>query len=570
MKRYIRYISIVGILLSLFSACNLENGSEQPVSTDGRLRIKGEIVGADIAVVTKAIRDDLNSYDKFETNDKIGFFSFHENLCNKDSEDDHLPDDDKYYKNHELTYTPEKMFEDLKSDEYVELPTLGVTFAYFPYSDEPVPSASFEEGKYVKADGTGLTDDETYVHIFTEDDKVEDILTASVAKLSYSVNYAFRHQFSMLLFDLGEGFSVKKQDEKGLTVHLTERILGAHVTREWGPESAPEVLKFVIDRRPATETQRPGHIDFVTGGVIPNYPEKGKSVYRMILPHASKVDYILLKDENGNEQKVYMPESALPKMEPGWIYSLTIRMDGIVPTVYPCEIEPWGDDPEEIEVNKLPGIYTRGELEEWAKLYNENQALLPDLGGDKEDATYKALAEYGTKEETGWTFYLRGNIDCDGLNTNMLIRTLGDGVTLDGGKCTLSNLTLQASGNNDAGIIGEMTGGTVRDLHLVNVTVVGGNAGTSAGCIAAKISGGVVTECTVKQASMKGKGYVGVLTGTMSGGAAGLCKFRGTVTAPLELEDDYGAYQGVVGMFAGYTPSFSQNIVNQVRFTSTE
>ena len=81
-----------------------------------------------------------------------------------------------------------------------------------------------------------------------------------------------------------------------------------------------------------------------------------------------EIDYIEATDVNGNIQKIRSVKETLPELKPGWKYPMTIRMDGIVPTVYPHEIEPWGE-PTKIEVDKLPGIYTPDDFEKWLALY---------------------------------------------------------------------------------------------------------------------------------------------------------------------------------------------------------
>ena len=571
MKTNIKYLPIWGILLLFFSACSPENNVEESTEICNRLWIRGEIVGA--AMVTKAdgadtdagtdtdtsggtdtgsgegIKaevDGLGSYTKFVEGSEIGFFSFHKNGCNGNHTNGE-GDDDTYYQNRKLTYTAEKKFEDLEgpSDGPVFLPTLGSTFAYFPYS------------KAVEV--SDKNDNEVYINIFKEPNVVEDILTASAVKLSTSVNYGFRHQFSMLLFYLGEGFKEENQAEDGITVHLTEKILGAHVTREW--ENDRERLTFTVDRG---DLNGPGCSEFKTGPRIDNY-DKGRAVYRVILPPGSDVDYIELKDQNGNPQKVRLPktDNVLPKLESGHKYPLTIKMDGVKPTVYPHSISKW-EEKEDVEILEPAGIRSSEELQDWITLYNDedNKKYLED-----KDDTNNPFCEYGTKEDGHWTFYIRANIDCADLKDEdgVLINELGDGVTLDGGKYILSNLTLKAAPNGNAGIIGNVKG-NLKGLRLENVTVIGGGSRTSAGCIAAIISGGQVMDCTVKMANMTGSGFVGVLAGTMSGGVANRCRFRGMVMAPLYLSgEQQKTYQGIVGKIE-VGAAFGDDITNQVNF----
>lgn len=587
MKTNIKYLPIWGMLLLFFSACSpeSENGMEESTEICNRLWIRGEIVGAAVATKAdgtstdagtdtdtsegtdpstgegiKAEVDGLGSYTKFVEGSEIGFFSFHKNNCDgnhtgdEDDESDTAPD--TYYKNRKLTYTAEKKFEDLGYDESkgpVFLPSLGSTFAYFPYSEGEAPN-----------DYKKLEENEFYINIFKEENVVEDILTASAVKLSTSVNYGFRHEFSMLLFYLGEGFNEEDQNTtEGFTVHLTQKILGAHVTRKW--ENDRERLIFTVDRGDVNDADAgPGYSMFKTGPSIIGYDTEGRAVYRVILPPDSEVDYIELKDQNEKLQKVRLPKTVLPKLEPSHKYPLTIKMDGVEPTVYPHSISKWEEEGE-VEIPKPAGIRSLEELQEWIALYNDedDKKHLED-----EDNVENPFTKYGTKESGGhWTFYIRANIDCANLTDEdgVLIDELGENVTLDGGKYVLSNLTLKATTGGNAGIIGNMKG-ILKGLRLENVTVTGGGSGTSAGCIAAIISGGQVLDCTVKMANMTGSGFVGVLAGTMSGGVANRCRFRGMVMAPLHLPaGQQKTYQGIVGKMEAEA-AFGGDIINQVNF----
>lgn len=587
MKINIKYLPIWGMLLLFFSACSpeSENGMEESTEICNRLWIRGEIVGAAVATKAddtdtdagtdtgegtdpgtgegiKAEIDGLGSYTKFVEGSEIGFFSFHKNGCNgshtdgEGDESDTAPD--TYYQNRKLTYTAEKKFEDLDYDESkgpVFLPSLGSTFAYFPYSDAGQASTGYEKT---------LEQNEFYINIFKEKNVVEDILTASAVKLSTSVNYGFRHEFSMLLFYLGEGFNEENQNaEDGIIVHLTKKILGAHVTREWVGDR--ERLIFTVDRGDVNDADAgPGYSMFKTGPSIKGYDTKGRAVYRVILPPDSEVDYIELKDQNEKLQKVRLPKTVLPKLEPSHKYPLTIKMDGVEPTVYPHSISKW-EEKEEVEIPEPAGIRSLEKLQEWITLYNSDDGKKFLEAEDNEDNPF---TKYGTKESGGhWTFYIRANIDCANLTDEdgVLINELGENVTLDGGKYVLSNLTLKATTGGNAGIIGNMKG-NLKGLRLENVTVTGGGSGTSAGCIAAIISGGQVLDCTVKMANMTGSGFVGVLAGTMSGGVANRCRFRGMVMAPLHLPaGQQKTYQGIVGKMEAEA-AFGGDIINQVNF----
>lgn len=88
------------------------------------------------------------------------------------------------------------------------------------------------------------------------------------------------------------------------------------------------------------------------------------------------------------------------------------------------------------------------------------------------------------------------------------------------------------------------------------------------GCIAARISGGQITNCTVRQAIMICKSTSGILAGEMTNGSVDNCKFHGMVQAPfypLPKEE----YKGIVGKIDAGT-IIDNNLTNHVIFIEAE
>ena len=164
MRTDIKYISITGVLLLiLLTACSEESGWENIVGTNKYLQIEGEIAGTD--VVTKVTGDDLGTNIRFTEGDQIGFYSFHKNKCAGGTQSSH-PDsetcDKEYLKNEPLSYSissgTSKFVFISENVQNVIMNTLGLTFAYYPYSDAK------------PADNYLPADDHThYIHIFNED-----------------------------------------------------------------------------------------------------------------------------------------------------------------------------------------------------------------------------------------------------------------------------------------------------------------------------------------------------------------------------------------------------------------
>lgn len=364
---------------------------------------------------------------------------------------------------------------------------------------------------------------------------------------------------------------VHSRKNKALTVHLTEKVIGAHITRKWNGNA--EQFTFTVDKVP-TDNETTGLSAFKTRK-IENYKlseteKESRTVYPVILPSGMEIDYIEATDVNGNIQKIRSVKETLPELKPGWKYPMTIRMDGIVPTVYPHEIEPWGE-PTKIEVDKLPGIYTPDDFEKWLALYNTYIADKKDIPEEKQDS----LEKYGDyTEQKKWIFYLRDSIDCSKIESTSgtLIKRLVEGVTLDGGNHILKNLMLDLKDSEPEqgmGLIGEITdGGYLQNLRMEFVTVRSKSSDKPSGCIAARISGGQITNCTVRQAIMICKSTSGILAGEMTNGSVDNCKFHGMVQAPfypLPKEE----YKGIVGKIDAGT-IIDNNLTNHVIFIEAE
>ena len=255
-------------------------------------------------------------------------------------------------------------------------------------------------------------------------------------------------------------------------------------------------------------------------------------------------------------------------------------MEGITPTVYPHEIIDWNEQ-HVGEVDKLPGIHSEEQFAVWPEVYNRNADNMESM--TTEDSTL--LAQYGVynNEETlgpGWTFYLWNDIDCKDMKpdaSGALIKALPEGVTFDGKGYVLHNLMLDfehtAPSSGRVGLIGEIRGGRLRNLHLDFVTVRNMTADALSGCIAGCISGGEVYGCTVREAAMMCRdGVAGVLAGEMTGGRVSDCKFHGMVQA-RDMQDETGLdykkiVDGVVGrMPSGFGGSVTGEIINRVLIT---
>lgn len=575
----------------LFIGCRQDEiwTGDDPLRMD-YLQIEGEIASA---MAVRAVPDNklTMSYDTFGAGDTIGFFSYHDPNCAKPDRWSHRKgnDDTLYLKNTKLTYSDMGGARKFTSTEVanVALGKFGVTFAYFPFAPkEKMPP------NYVKSDGSSLVvpsgsqKGEHYIHIFTEDGHIVDLLTAQ--KMQYdNINYQFRHRFAMVLLFLGEGFSPDTEGNGKLTVHLTYHVLGAHILRKEIDPFPYEDFPLTVDTVPLDKASEYGFgRSSFTAPRVDGYTllvgQEPRTVYPVILPAGAKIDYIEVKDKTGKLQRVKPTRGeALTGLEGGWKHPLTIRMEGIVPTVYPHEIIDWNEQ-HVGEVDKLPGIHSEEQFAAWLKVYNRNV--------DKWEAMNVAdsveLAHYGVHNDgetpgiEGWTFYLWNDIDCKDMKPDAngaFVKALTEGVTFDGKGYVLHNLMLDfehtAPSSGRVGLIGEIRGGRLRNLHLDFVTVRNMTVDAPSGCIAGCISGGEVYGCTVREAAMMCRdGVAGVLAGEMIGGHVSDCKFHGMVQA-REMQDETGLdykriVDGVVGrMPSGFGGSVTGEIINRVLIT---
>ena len=109
----------------------------------------------------------------------------------------------------------------------------------------------------------------------------------------------------------------------------------------------------------------------------------------------------------------------------------------------------------------------------------------------------------------------------------------------DGGYHTISGLKVSASTN--AGLFGIVVGGSVKNLGLVDVDIVGGS-GNDAGGVAGYVLGGSVENCYVTGSVSSGNSAGGVAGGVYTNGSVKNCYSTATVSG-----SSAGGVAGVVG-----------------------
>lgn len=403
-------------------------------------------------------------------------------------------------------------------NEGIQIPSmtnLGKTFAYYPYSEKnnvSITEKGYPIDIYIKDGNNPYFEDNK--------NKVIDLLTASnTGSLDDGkIFYSFKHACSMLMIYRGEGFDSETISDPKVKVKLKEGLKAFVVY---------ETNKFILKTYPDEEAEQIFETNYCE-----SYKAVGqldaKPVYSVILPPGAEVEYIQMMDNFGTMQYIY-PENNL-KLDGGYRYPVTVKLDGLFPTIYPHEIKEWTN--KEISISKNKGIYDLTDLEGWMDAYNSD------------DQSDDQLKEYGTKnDESGkWTFHLYADVDCSTIeNCQSFITTFTD--CLEGHGHTLSNINLKkldnSSTSENIGFIGNLAdGGSINNLKIDGISISGGtDAVDCTGTMAGTITNGSITECKITGIEIYSeKGYVGSLAGKATSGTVDKCLLEGNLQLGKEAK----------------------------------
>lgn len=227
------------------------------------------------------------------------------------------------------------------------------------------------------------------------------------------------------------------------------------------------------------------------------------------------IDYIEIYDNAGELHKItsFTFYNGTKQVQPEWRYPIEIKMEGLVPQVYPYKILPWGEDTD-ITDERTTGIKTSSEFYQFVTDYNAYKASGNE--GNLSSFGDKIIAADGS---VTWQFYILNNIDLSGIK-DLRISTLTD--EIDGLGNTISNLQL------DNSLIGEITGtGSLKDLNIEGLSVINTEKNVRLGALTNRLSAdGSIINCKV-DASVYGESFVGIMAGTMTGGMVENCTFTG-------------------------------------------
>lgn len=406
-------------------------------------------------------------------------------------------------------------------NEGIQIPSmtnLGKTFAYYPYSKiNNVENATEGEKKYpidiyIKNDNNPYYSTDNNNPNPENKNQVIDLLTASnTGSLDDGkIFYSFKHACSMLMIYRGDGFDSENISDRTVKVKLKEGLEAFVVY---------ETNKFILKTYPDEGAEQIFETNYCQSYQAVGQME-AKPVYSVILPPGAEVEYIQMMDNFGTMQYIY-PENNL-KLDGGYRYPVTVKLDGLFPTIYPHEINEWSD--VTISIDQKGGIYTAEDLEGWMDAYkSDNQS-------------YDELTKYGTKDNNSgkWTFHLYADVDCSTIvDCQSFIQTFKD--CLEGHGHTLSNINLEKSDNsnsNNIGFIGDLAdGGSINNLKIDGISISGGtDADDCTGTIAGTITNGSIKECKITGIEIYSeKGYVGSLAGKAIEGTVDKCLLEGNL-----------------------------------------
>lgn len=517
MKAIIRNSILACLAFGIGTACTDESGVEGITGAKGYLEVFARIgevstapsrgegdTGAENTPSYKDIygvqMNELYSYlstdggGGFHDNCQIGIYSFY----GTDGTD-----------NNPLVNTPLIFKGSSFVNEGIQIPSmtnLGKTFAYYPYSEINNYENTTEVEKKYPID-IYIKDGNNPYYSTDNKNKVIDLLTASnTGSLDDGkIFYSFKHACSMLMIYRGEGFDSETISVPTVKVKLKEGLKAFVVY---------ETNKFILKTYPDEGAEQIFETNYCE-----SYKAVGqldaKPVYSVILPPGAEVEYIQMMDNFGTMQYIY-PEKDL-KLDGGYRYPVTVKLDGLFPTIYPHEINEWKD--VTISIDQKGGIYTAEDLEGWMYAYNSD------------DQSYDELTKYGTNDDGKWKFHLYADVDCSTIeNCQSFITTFTD--CLEGHGHTLSNIKLTKKENGNIGFIGNLAdGGSINNLKIDGISISGGTEDNDCtGTIAGTITNGSITECKITGIEIYSeKGYVGSLAGKATAGTVDKCLLEGNL-----------------------------------------
>lgn len=407
--------------------------------------------------------------------------------------------------------------------DITSMTNLGRTFAYYPYSNSNLDDNEATETndlrypialEYGKDDPNKISGDKNRV--------IDLLIATSSGSLNSQgkIYYSFTHACSMLMIYRGDGFVLDSRDaEKNdeVVVKLKEG------KKAFVSSIGKGNFKLLIepDDDEAKDLIYPTNVCIET---INTETNEQRSVNTVILPPDAEIEYIIMTDMFGTKQYIY-PEDLLKPMTAGKKQPVTVKLDGLEPTIFPHNIIDWEDVVIEI-TDQNPGIYSLDQFNKWINAYNNNNNNESELGS------------YGNKVDDKWTFHIYSDIDFSDIDpeNQTTIQSFISEFTdnLEGHGHTLKNISLQqqtGSTTTNFGFVGNLNGGSINNLKIDGISVTGSvGENDYVGTIAGTVTNGSITNCKITGINIEcEKGFAGALAGNITAGTIKTCLLEGNL-----------------------------------------
>lgn len=435
--------------------------------------------------------------------------------------------------------------------DITSMTNLGRTFAYYPYSNSNLDDNEATETndlRYPIALEYG-TDDPN--KLSEDKNRVIDLLIATSSGSLNSqgkIYYSFTHACSMLMIYRGDGFvlnsrEAEKNDEVVVKLKGGKKAFVSSIGKG----------NFKLSIEPDNDEAK--NLIYPTNVYIENEedPENARSVNTVILPPDAEIEYIIMTDMFGTKQYIY-PEDLLKPMTAGKKQPVTVKLDGLEPTIFPHNIIDWKDKVVTIET-KNKGVYDLDDFNDWIKVYNSN-----DLDRNEK------LKEYGNKVGDKWTFHIYSDIDFSDIvpenqtTVQSFISEFKD--NLEGYGHTLKNISLQqqtgsTTTDTNFGFVGNLNGGSINNLKIDGISVTGSvDENDCVGTIAGTVTSGSITNCKITGINIEcEKGFAGALAGNITAGTIETCLLEGNLKLGKNATNNPGknSYKLFGKIDAGFT-----------------
>lgn len=405
--------------------------------------------------------------------------------------------------------------------DITSMTNLGRTFAYYPYSNSNLYDNEATETndlrypialEYGTGDPNKLSEDKNRV--------IDLLIATSSGSLNSQgkIYYSFTHACSMLMIYRGDGFvlanrEAEKDDEVVVKLKEGKKAFVSSIGKG--------NFKLLIepDDDEAKDLIYPTNVYIET---INTETNEQRSVNTVILPPDAEIEYIIMTDMFGTKQYIY-PEDLLKPMTAGKKQPVTVKLDGLEPTIFPHNIIDWEDVVIEI-TDQNPGIYSLDQFNKWINAYNNNNE--------------SELGSYGNKVDDKWTFHIYSDIDFSDIDpeNQTTIQSFISEFTdnLEGHGHTLKNISLQqqtGSTTTNFGFVGNLNGGSINNLKIDGISVTGSvGENDYVGTIAGTVTNGSITNCKITGINIEcEKGFAGALAGNITAGTIKTCLLEGNL-----------------------------------------